>query len=232
MKTALCFTGTGRSIEYTFQNIKKNLIDDIPNRDVIVYLAENSKSNLAKSYFEELDNVKIYVEKEEEIDLTPYNFLPGWPGRENSSEQIFMNMVKSRSRMKTIIDEQNTDYDRVVFSRMDIVFEKPVNQLICDLDLSKLWVPYFHNWGGYNDRFAVSTKENVFKYFSLYDNLEEYCKEGLLLHAETSLKYHLDNKTDANVKRFPIRFCRIRANGDVHEDVDQLLREDVSLCDV
>lgn len=232
MKTALCFACTGRSIEYTFDNIKENLIDDIPNCDVIVYLAKGPKSDLAKEYIETLDNAKVYVEEEEDIDLSPYTFRPNWPGRANSSHQIFMNMVKSRSYMKTLIEKQNTDYDRVIFSRMDVIFEEPVNKLICDLDLSNLWVPYFHNWGGYNDRFAVSNKENMFEYFSLYENLADYCREGLILHAETSLKYHLDYKTNVDTKRFKIRFCRIRANGEVHDDYDRLLQQDVYPCDV
>tara|TARA_R110002096_G_scaffold64721_1_gene157564 strand:- start:340 stop:1035 length:696 start_codon:yes stop_codon:yes gene_type:complete len=230
MKTALCFACTGRSIEYTFDNIKHNLIDDIPNCDVIVYLAKSPKSDLAKERLETLDNVKVYVEPEEDMDLSPYTFRPDWPGRANSSHQIFMNMVKSRSYMKTLIEKQNTHYDRVIFSRMDIIFEEPVNNLIRDLDLSNLWVPYFHNWGGYNDRFAVSNKENMFEYFSLFENLEDYCREGLILHAETSLKYHLD-KANVDTKRFKIIFYRIRANGEITDNYDRFLEAGVHSCD-
>lgn len=216
MKTALCFTGTGRSIEYTFSNLKQNLIDNISNCDVIVYLADNPKAVIAKEYFESLDNTEVYINKEEPVDLEPYRFRAGWPGRKTSSHEIFINMLKSRSYMKTLIDKKNKDYDRVIFSRMDIEFEKPVNKLIADLDISSLWVPNFHDWGGYNDRFAVSSKENMFEYFSLYDNIIDYCKSGHILHAETSLFHHLKNK-NIEVKKFKILFRRVASDGSLRE---------------
>ena len=220
MNTALCLTGTGRSIEHTFDNLKEYLIDDIDNHDVIVYLTKNSKSDIAKKYFNKLDNAIVHVVEEHPIPVTDYNFHYRWPPK-TSSREIFIQMIKSRSYMNKLIDQTDKKYNRVIFSRMDVVYEKPVGSLIENLDLSKIWIPDFHNYGGYNDRFAVSTRENMFNYFSLYDNIEEYMSHGHLLRAETSMKYHLDTM-NSDVKTFDIKFVRIKGNGEPVEDFSEL----------
>jgi len=211
MKTALCLIGTGRSIEYTFNNLKNFLIDDIES-DVIVYLTKNKKSPIAEEYFNTLDDVNINVIEETPLDESAYQFLGGWPAP-TTTREIYLQMLKSRSYLNTLIEETNQEYDRVIFSRMDVIYEKPVNDIIKDLDLSKTWIPEFHNWlGGYNDRFAVSNQENMFNYFSVYDNIDKYASEGHALHAESTLKYHL-NKMNIPVEKFDIKFSRVR--GDV-----------------
>ena len=45
MNTAICISGMGRSIGYTFQNIKSKLIDTFEKPDVFVYIAKNRKSD-------------------------------------------------------------------------------------------------------------------------------------------------------------------------------------------
>jgi hypothetical protein len=45
MNTAICISGMGRSIEYTFQNIKTRLIDTFDKPDVFVYVAKNRESD-------------------------------------------------------------------------------------------------------------------------------------------------------------------------------------------
>ena len=82
-------------------------------------------------------------------------------------------------------------------------------------------IPHFHNWGGYNDRFAISNRNNMRKYFSLYDHIDGYSREGAILHAETNLKLHLDRQ-GARIKHFPIRFMRVRKGGKLQESVEDL----------
>ena len=233
-KTALCLLGTGRSIEYTFENLKEFLINDLTNCDVIVYLTKNDKSDLARKYFETLSNAKIYVVEEAPLNTSEYTFMADWPSRPNSSHQIYLQMIKSRSYMNELIELQNKDYDRVIFSRMDVIYQKRVAPLIKDLDLSNIWIPNFHNWlGGYNDRFAVSSKQNMFDYFSIYEYAKQYCFEKHVLHAERTLRHHLSKKK-CSVKIFNILFARVDGKGKPRETFEKLLTDEDAIlpCDI
>jgi hypothetical protein len=227
-KTALCFACTGRSIEYTFDNIKENLIDRIDNHDIFLYLTKGKFSDSALKKFEKENVVNFRVVDEVPIDLTPYTFRPDWPpafiGNLEPGRQVYLQMIKSRSMLNDMIDETGNDYDRVIFSRLDVLYDEPFKKEFDDFDLDFINIPDFHNWGGYNDRFAISNRNNMRKYFSLFDRIDEYSKEGVVLHAETNLKLHLDRQ-GAKINYFPIRFIRVRGGGELHESVEKLNKQ-------
>jgi len=230
MKTAICLAGTGRQIDYTFDNLKEYLIQDIKNSDIIVYITKNDNSDKARLCFEKLENTYIHIVEETPIDITPFKFQYKWPPNPAMNHalgrQIYLQMLKSRLHINYLIDHTeeitNKKYDRVIFSRMDVVYEKPVYDLIKDLELlsNLVWVPSFHNWGGSNDRFAVSNREGMEKYFSLYKHVEKYCQQGHMLHAESTLKHHLNNM-EMDTRRFDIRFARYR-HGEQHDDFNAI----------
>ena len=238
MNTAICFTGTGREIEHTFDNLRENVIDPFDNRDVIVYITDTPKAKETEKYFQTLDNVYIHVVKEEPLDISKYNFLNNWPPSPESksinleeSRQIYIQMLKSRSYMNKLIDQRETKYDRVIFSRMDVIYENPIRESIDKLDLSKLWLPHFHHWtGGYNDRFAVSSRENMHQYFSLGDMIDIYAEVQHTFWAENTLKFHLDNN-HINIGIFKLCFTRFR-NGKLHETFRQIEEQAVVPCDI
>ena len=219
MKTAICFTGIGRSIEHTFDNLQKNIVESLYRSDVIVYIKETPKAEETKAYFDTIDNSYVHIVKEDYIDSSKYVFDGEWPGTRNGTikqgRDIFIQMLKSRSYLNTLIDQTGEKYDRVVFSRMDVLYESPIKEKLDSLDLSKIWIPNFHNWlGGYNDRFAVSSRQNMRHYFSIYDNIDQYAEEGHIFHAENTLKYHLD-KTGIPVNIFKLFFARTGVEGEV-----------------
>ena len=78
-------------------------------------------------------------------------------------------------------------------------------------------MPDFHNFPhlqgtGCNDRLAVGNLENMKTYFDAYDRVREYVSAGGLLHAESFLGWHLIS-SQLEVKKYPIRFTRVRPNG-------------------
>ena len=234
MNTAICLAGTGTAIEHTFQNLKECLIDNIDNSDVIVYLAKNPHSDNAQNYFLQLSNSCVSVVEEETLSIKPYRFQEGFPPNPNSSREIFMQMLKSKSHLNTLIDQNekrlNKKYDRVIFSRMDVKYEQPIKESVDRLDLSKLWLPNFHNWcEGYNDRFAVSSRENMRHYFSVYDYVDIYTKERHCFHAETTLKYHLDKK-GVDIGIFELYFSRVRSGGLPHESYERIKTQAMRPC--
>jgi len=88
-------------------------------------------------------------------------------------------------------------------------------------------VPDFHNTfggviNGYNDRFAIGNREDMRTYFNVPNSVEEFNENGGQITAETLLKWHLVNG-GVQVKKIPIRFTRVRANG---EEIDLRLKDE------
>lgn len=226
MKTAICFAGTGRSLEHTHLSLKKNLIDCFSECDVFILAPEGIHSHKVKEFFSKHDRVKgIIIEKESEPDLTGLRFRPAWPDPTRSSRQIYMKMIIARSRLGKIISEYESDnkfeYDRVIFSRMDVLYFSPIGNIIKNLDMNYLHVPDFHNTfggvvDGLNDRFAVGSRGDMGQYFKIPDSIGLFISAGGEIHAETFLKWHLENN-EVRVLKSPIRFTRVKPGG-IEED--------------
>ena len=78
MKTAICISGIGRSIEHTFANIRKNLIDTFDDPTVFVYIGKGTKSSRVFDLFKDLENVHIRLMDESDITSDGIRYLPGW----------------------------------------------------------------------------------------------------------------------------------------------------------
>ncbi len=64
MKVAICFTGTGRSLQYTYKNINDKLINSFDNCDLFFTIAKNPHSYKIEKYFSE-DKTKVCLIEEE-----------------------------------------------------------------------------------------------------------------------------------------------------------------------
>lgn len=247
LKTALCFAGTCRSLQYTYQNIRDKLIDPLGECDIFVYVPENPHAHKAQELIA-LPQVKdAIIEPEPEYDLSNYAFRSGWPSRSDIditvARQVYIKMLKSREKLSSMIEsaEKKDDftYDRVIFSRLDVFYFNIVKEIIEGVDLKKLYVSDFHNTyggdiNGINDRFAVSSSQNmstyfnVLKYVDIFRNqtrmemLSAWALAGISphsghldhagkLHAETLLKWHLDY-VKVDICKIPVRFSRIAAD--------------------
>ena len=219
--------------------MKANVIDVFEDRDVFVYITKGPHSEKTAQLFNSLDNTFVHVVEEYPLEVSDYSFLNDWPpttsvhGRTdlNKGRQVYLQMIKSRSVMNDLLDEKGTNYDLVVFSRMDVIYEESLAKNVEGLDLSKVWVPHFHHWhDGYNDRFAISCREGMRQYFSLYDSAKKYVTEGHILQAERTLKHHLETLgVDTGI--FKIHFSRIR-NGKPHDDFKLLDNQAARPCDI
>ena len=224
MKTALCFTGTGRSLSHTYSNVRQNLIDPLvaENCDIFFLLAENPDAHAAEKYFSDIDQIKkLLIEEEEEpLNISSIKFRPGWPPP-RTSPQIYIKMINARSRCNELVAqyerENNVKYERMIFSRLDVKYFNKVSSYINNLDYNCVYVPDFHNTfggviDGYNDRFAIGSRKNMDIYMRVPESIEQFNNEGGKITAETLLKWHLI-KNSVLVKKSPIRFTRVRSCG-------------------
>lgn len=221
MKTAVCFTGQCRALEITHENIKKNLLEPLGDADVFMYISENSSSDKAHMY---MDPTEIIIEPDPSLDLTNINHMQAEErGGINGYMQMLYGMKKCNEMRKNYEKKNNFQYDRIVRSRLDV---KYFNKIPTDFDEYNIedyiYIPDFHCWSvvqghGYNDRFAVGSRNNMNIYLSEYDFIKKYSLLKHVIHAESTLYYHL-NHHNIKVKQMPIRFTRIRAGG-VEEDL-------------
>lgn len=229
MKTALCFTGTARSLEFTYKNLKNNLIESLGDCDIIALIADNPHAYKVEKY---LDITKIKIIKEENYDINSMRFNPTYYSRPTTSPQIYLKMIHARSACRELLElheiENNVVYDRVIFSRLDVKYFNQVGPFLKDLNLEEhIYVPDFHNTfggviNGYNDRFAVGNRKKMDTYFRIPESLNEFIDSGQVIHAETTLKWHLE-KNSINVDFIPVRFSRVRPGG---EEIDNRLRNE------
>jgi hypothetical protein len=206
----------------TSENIRRNLLEKIGDYDTFFYIAENKNSFKIEKYFNKSEITDLLIEKEEPINESGLVFHGGWPP--HGSTQVYLQMLYSMRRCNDmrLIHEKNNNfkYDRIIRSRIDVKYFNSIEEVLsCDMD--HLYIPDFHCWsqvqgGGYNDRFAISNRDNMNVYLTQFDSLREYISEGHHLQAESTLHYHL-KKNNISVKYCPIRFTRVRENGH-HED--------------
>jgi hypothetical protein len=230
VKTALCFTGTARSLQYTHNNIKEKLINSLEECDIFAFLAENPHAYKFKDLLG--DNVqikKIIIEEELDCDISKIKFAPGWPPK-TSSREIYIKMIRSRQRCEEILSlyekEEGVNYERVIFSRLDVKYFDDVGPHVKNLNHGCLYVPDFHNtFGGviegHNDRFAIGNRKDMRIYFNVPNSIEEFNKKGGQITAETLLKWHLE-RSAVQVEKIPLRFTRVRATG---EEIDLRLKD-------
>ena len=221
MRTAICFTGTGRALEHTHHNLKKYLIDVESGCDIFAHISDSKFINQIHQYFT-FDNIKEFrIEKDREIDLGGLQWHPNWPAGPHSGEfpkQTYLNMLLSRLKcgqmLQNYCEKNKFVYDKVIFSRLDISFLKDIPT---ELDLDTICTSDFHNFdrvqgAGCNDRFAISNYENMKMYLSEFDRVQDFCRSGGALHAESTLFWHL-NSSNLQITRYPIRFTRVRPGG-------------------
>ena len=229
MRTAICFTGTCRSLDHTYQNICEFLIDPIDNCDIFAFVPKTPHINNALQLLNNTNLKKIVFEKEGAIDETGLSFVPGWPPK-TTTTQIYLKMVQSRKKINDMLTSyevyNNFQYDRVIFSRLDVKYYTNVSQELENHKLDNLLIPDFHNTfggviDGYNDRFAVGDRKVMSSYLNLYDSVGKYSSLGGKFQAETFLKWHLKNN-GIFPRKIPIRFGRVRSSG---EEIDTRLKE-------
>jgi len=220
MKTAVCFTGQCRSLEYTHESIKSNLLAYLGDCDIFMYISENDSSYKSTKF---LTPTEIIIEADPVLELDGIEHLQAeHRGGINGLMQMLHGMKKCNDMRKDYENKNNFKYDRIIRSRLDVRYFNPLPSDIDQYDIDNfVYIPDFHCWScvkgnGYNDRFAIGNRENMDIYLSEFDSIKKYATEGHVVHAESTLYHHL-NKNNVKVKNVPIRFTRVRVGG-VEED--------------
>ena len=216
MKTAICISGIGRSLNYVFDNLKDNLIDCWDDRDVYYVLGKSEYSDKSIKLFEKISNCKLKLYDQKDIDLGNLTMKYLYSSDTNPTPQTIAKFMAKRVEIGKLLNSSNKKYDRVIVSRDDVLYSKPVSETVSTLDMEKMNIPNWgHHLGGYNDRFSISNLENQ----KVYLNAWNYFKEVKDFHVESFYKYYLDKYLSRNkMKTFYIEITRVRPNGNIKDE--------------
>lgn len=121
--------------------------------------------------------------------------------------------------LKNLIDSDLINkYDRFIITRSDYIYQLPHPKVEL-MDNKYIWIPDSEHYGGYTDRHAVLSKENIHCYLDILTNITirsfEYYT-GMLFHNEWNLeqliRYHLyKNNAMGSIREFPYVMYSVRS---------------------
>lgn len=242
MKIALLFFGITRSLKYTIQSIKTQILDILDKNNVQyhIYIHTYTLNNLYTNIRTgekniELDNEEykllnpdyLIIDNQEE-EIKKLNIKQYYPEKDpwNNNYESFNNYVLGLNSKKKITklmlqNNKNEKYSHVLFLRPDVKF---INNLDIKwfnlINENNIVTPNFHLWRGYNDRFCICSTRVA----NIYGNIFNYLNEKRTTNSEMNLKYVL-KKSKINNILIDFVFLRVRANGIIHKGDLKLINE-------
>lgn len=243
MKIALCFWGITRSLKHTIYSIKKRILSVFKNSNIEykifihTYKFDSEYINPRADEFDiELDfeEYKLlnpdYIEIEDQdtvkelIDVYKYRTQPDPWNSDYISVDNFLCAMYSKKQLGKMVENCEEDFDYIVYLRPDVKYYTMFDTKFFSLvNQYTICTPNFHLFPKINDRFCILSKDNLNKYYSLFDKMYEYSLNHSL-HSERFQYYIINKIYKWNVKYIPFYFNRVRANGIELQDYNNKIK--------
>lgn len=204
MKTAIILSGQFRSGLQCYPSIKKHILDKVGDYDVYAGIVLDGDAADCCIY-----NPKI-MRFIEQPTLDEKNYIHR-TGRQVYGVQGVLRQLWLLSEAYYLLEKSGVSYDWVVRLRPDTQFFSDIEIPMPERS-EGVHIPTFHNWWGYNDRFAYMPSYHAKSYFDRFHNLDEYVAGGGIFHPETHLKWTLDT-AQIPVYRTFVEFDTVRKDG-------------------
>lgn len=205
MSIDILMIGEFRTLNLCFESIKKLFSNDVR---YFLYTPSNDKPDTDFCYSNNI--ITHYIE----LDIQTHN---KYPTNLNIGVANPIGIMNQLCLIHKAINYhlENYEQDFIFRLRPDILFEQEKYNFI--FKQRTLCVPDFHEFWGYNDRFAYGDRETMCYYANRYLLIDKYLAEGMTFHPETSLKYHFD-KSNYSIIKNNIRFKIWRLDGRILND--------------
>jgi hypothetical protein len=232
----VCFYGlVQRSLEFTLENLKRNLLFDDP--DVYIHTFDTKVSQSIRGgepptpvdpgVILKLNPIKYRIDSEEDFnstfDFKKYeDYGDPWADDEGGSQTIH-NLLRGLHSLREVwaMIDKTKKYDRIIISRADLLFSAPLR---LDNIPPNTIITSKHDcdpMNNHNDMFALGTIESLEKWANRLDYTDEFCTwinqlQGYPhhgIHAETFVTYIISRfKIRSGITS--IRAIRCRATGE------------------
>lgn len=234
-KIAICFFGITRSLSFTIENIRKNVITPATqlgnvkvmchffNQKVIDNPRSGEKAKLDPKEFKLLDADLVELEEPDlflaKSDYKKVIAFGDAFGDENFSTKNLFHQLWSIKQVTASARQWGAEI--VIFARPDLSYHDSFKDLLrqaINNNESSVFVPNWQHWGGVNDRFAVAIGGKAIEsYGSRYDKILEFCiNTNSPLHSEKLLEYSLK---EVNRRFIGHRASRIRTTGEQKQEL-------------
>jgi hypothetical protein len=237
MKLAICFFGLMRSLLYTKDSIRSHIFDVLSELDVEydVFVHTFNQTSIFNPRSQEFDvtlrlhdwrflhpskiileDPSAYIEPHV-ATLLPLLLSHGDPWGEGPPHTSLGNLIKQLHSLQQVTSlwlNASSKYDVVIYCRPDVLFFNDLNiSLVQKATKSHntIYVPSFHSWSGYNDRFAFGSPQVMHHYGNRGSHLLNFSLISRP-HSEAFLRYALE-RVGINVQYTDILFERVRSTG-------------------
>lgn len=236
----LCFYGITRSLSFTVDSIKRNIINQLPPDVTIGGHFFNQKT---------INNVRSGEHGaliQDEWKLLPFDWIELSDPLEFQSNELFSqisdygdtwedgyaslkNLMHQLYSLKMVTNwclEHGAEI--VVFARPDLLYHNSIHETFSRAFIEEkattflpLWQP--HN--GVNDRFSICVSRSaIIAYGKRYCRMLEFCRAlETSLDSEQLLKYSLEN-SEIRLRSAAIKASRVRLDGTIKEESFSLSR--------
>ena len=214
LRLAILFVG--RIKAYDQPDIKENLrkIKEKYNPTVFCSLNKTNKTDYIKGFceFMGITDDRIHLEK-----TPPYpdymnhvnmaDTLHGKWGDGDAKQSAYSNFYHMQKAWN-LLEKYTNNFDIILYYRADIETKEDLS-LVFPVKDSTAYVPQNNpecDYMGLCMAFLYGNPNTMRHFFNMIDSIEDMCKtQGVIYHAETLFKKHLENKQIA-VERFPYIF--------------------------
>jgi hypothetical protein len=247
MKVAIGFWGLTRSLKYTINSIKMNILDVLKENNIEYkiflhtysingnysnsraneknIILDNNEYKLLEPDFSFIDSQNHIMKK---INLISYRTHKDPWNTNYETLNYFILAMFSKLKVTLFIENYvklNDKFDYILFLRPDVKYLNKFDISFFNLINEKsVCIPDFHLYANFNDRFFLSNYENGLLYGKLYNNMLEYSKLHQL-HSETFHNYYIRKYYNMNVILINFYFNRCRANGKERNDANDKLNK-------
>lgn len=218
MKTAVIYSGHVRTFKEVWPNHIWNLLRKLPKPDIYASVVDDERAE--DILILDQHGFKVRLDKCTQPEIEEPPLLARWHSGYPISvpPQAVLRQLWQLNRSWNFLESfGNPDsYDLIVRVRPDVAF------LRCEISASILKTgmrpaycrtPWWEQWGGINDRFAIMGAWAAKAYFETFRVREEMFAKYCPLHPETMIAFALKLACVRNRPDLAVEFCRIREGG-------------------
>jgi hypothetical protein len=231
MKIAICIIGHIRNFVHNYPSLKKHLLDKYDcdvfcsTWDTLGWRVEGNQITTEQGGFKGFDyysnapdfNQVFSLLKPKAFIIDDYKSVEalivrkseGYKTRlrvphdrpENTVSQAYK-FLQIRDAVKAVENANQFKYDRVIRTRFDIYYENdPLEKCF---DEQFIYTPLLESYDLASDIFAVARSEDMYRYLSLLESLDDIFKAGCLMNGHNIIKHHLDTQFPSCWYKLPL----------------------------